>query len=285
MKQTTKLFTFFLTLALFALSLSCKSSTTNNTNGVTKTPNTGAKTPSVNTGAIQRYQNAPAGAQPANMLGSPTASVTVEEFADFQCPSCAQVHTIMKNIQSAYGNRINFVYRHFPLSQLHKNAYDASLAAEAAGQQNRFWDMQNQLFTNQQSWATSPNPRQIFVDYAQKMGLDIQRFQSDMIAMPTKLRVDADIKRGNALALDSTPSLFINGNPVPFQQMNVDALRAMIDAELQKGGNNQTQAVPPTAPAGNTTANTTTNTTAANTSNSAANTGNAANAANAPAKK
>lgn len=251
MKQTTKLFVFFSILSLFVFSLACGNSTPSASNGA-KNPSAAQKTPQPSAAALETYKNAPPGAQPPNMLGSATATVTVEEFADFQCPSCAQVHGMMKNIQSNYGNRIKFIYRHFPLSQLHKNAYDASLAAEAAGQQNRFWDMQNQLFTNQQAWSTSAEVRPIFVDYAQKMGLDVQKFQSDMLAMSTKLRVDADIKRGNALNLNSTPSVFINGKSVAFQQLNVEALRALIDAELQNAGNNQNQATQTTAPVSNT---------------------------------
>ena len=273
MKQTMKFFTFFLTLALFAITFGCgESSPTTNKNTA---KNSNSNTNQTYAAAIAKYNNAPSGAQPPNMLGSPTATVTVEEFADFQCPSCGQVHTIMKNVQSAYGNRIKFVYRHYPLSQLHKNAYDASLAAEAAGQQNRFWDMQNQLFTNQQAWSNSTDVRPIFTDYAQKMGLDVPKFQSDMLALATKLRVDEDIKRGNALSLNSTPSIFINGRVLLTPQLNVEAIRAIIDAELQNAGKNQSQTTQPAAPA---------NSSAANSSNTAGTVGGVPNTAESPAK-
>jgi protein-disulfide isomerase len=272
MKQTIKLFTFFSMLALFAITFGCKESSTSTTN---KNTAKNSNVNQINVAALAKYNNAPPGAQPPNMLGSPSATVTVEEFADFQCPSCAQVHTIMKNVQSAYGNRIKFVYRHYPLSQLHKNAYDASLAAEAAGQQNRFWDMQNQLFTSQQAWSNSTDARAIFTDYAQKMGLDVPKFQSDMLALSTKLRVDEDMKRGNALSLNSTPSIFINGKVLLTPQLNVDAIRSIIDAELQNAGKNQVQMTQPSAP---------TNGSAVNSSNTAVNTGNAPKTAQSPAK-
>ncbi len=275
MKQTIKLFTFFSMFAIFAIGFGCDSAKTNQNTNVNKPANANQNS-STAAAAAKMYDGAPVGAQPPNMLGSATALVTVEEFADFQCPSCAQVHTMMKTIQSSYGSRIKFVYRHFPLTTMHKNAYDASLAAEAAGQQNRFWDMQNQIFANQKAWSNSTDVRPIFAGYAEKMGLDMAKFQSDMTALATKLRVDEDIKRGTALNLSSTPTIYINKKAVPFQQLNVDALRAIIDAELQNAANTQTQTAPPTAPANNA---------AANSSNTAVNAANAANAAKAPVNK
>ncbi|MBA2736139.1 MAG: thioredoxin domain-containing protein [Pyrinomonadaceae bacterium] len=274
MKQTIKFFTFFSMLALFAVTFGCDPAPTNK-NTANKTTNTNQNNSGV-AAALALYKNAPPGAQPPNMLGSPTASVTVEEFADFQCPSCAQVHSIMKSVQSTYGNRIKFIYRHFPLNQMHKNAYDASLAAESAGEQNRFWDMQNQLFTSQKEWSTSTDVRPIFVGYAQKMGLDVPKFQSDMLSLATKKQVDEDIQRGTALKLDSTPSIYINGKSVAFQQLNLEAIRAIIDAELQNAGNSQSQPAQPTLPANNA---------AVNSGNTADNTGNAPNTAKSPANK
>jgi protein-disulfide isomerase len=138
----------------------------------------------------------------------------------------------MKQIQSLYGNRIKFIFRHFPLS-MHDKAYDAALATEAAGMQGRFWDMQNQLFTNQQAWASNPNYKQMWVEYAQKIGIDPAKFQSDMAGSVARQRVDLDIARARALNVSSTPTLYINGRAVPFQQVNVDPLRQIIDAELQ----------------------------------------------------
>ena len=78
--------------------------------------------------------NAPPGAQPAHTMGSATASVTIEEFADYQCPQCAMAHPIMNEIKSMYGTRINFIFREFPLDiKAHDKSYDAAVAAEAAG--------------------------------------------------------------------------------------------------------------------------------------------------------
>jgi len=172
------------------------------------------------------------------MLGSPTATVTLEEFADFQCPSCGDKHPVMKQIQSIYGSRIKFIFRNFPLP-MHDKAYDAAVAAEAAGIQGKFWDMHNQLYTNQKTWSNDPNYKQVFADYAQKIGLDVDKFKDDMIGLQTKGRVQADIDRGHALSINQTPTLFINGEAVPYPEMTVDSIRQVIDAKLQAAAPNK----------------------------------------------
>jgi len=196
--------------------------------------------------ALAIYQNAPAGAQPANQLGASTLPVTVEEFADFQCPTCAVVHTKMKEINSLYSGRIKFIYRSFPLTQIHKNAYEAATAAEAAGLQGKFWAMQDQLFTNQQAWSNSNEARKIFEEYAVKIGLDTGKFQTDMMGLQTKKRVDDDLARARALGISGTPTIYINGNKLAFEQMEVSQMRQIIDGELAKAVS-QTQPNQPAA--------------------------------------
>ncbi len=207
-----------------------------NNSAKTTTKSSSAKTPVAGaTPDTEAYKNAPVGATPANVLGSPTATVTVEEFADYQCPTCAVQHTKMKEITGLYGNRIKFIFRSFPLTQIHKNAYEAAVSAEAAGMQGKFWAMQDQLFTNQQTWANSSEARKIFEGYAQKIGLDLAKFQSDVVGLPTKTRVDADLERGRKVGINGTPTLYLNGVKLLPEQTEVSALRLLIDAELQKG--------------------------------------------------
>lgn len=195
--------------------------------------------------------NAPVGAQPPNLLGSPTAPVTIEEFADFQCPMCGTMHPIMKNIQAQYGSRIKFIYRHFPLTQIHKNSYDAAVAAEAAGLQdrNKFWEMQNLIFTNQAAWSNSNDAKGMFKEYAAKIGLDVAKWENDMLGMPAKSRVDADIARGKGVNLTSTPTIYINGVPLTQSQFSIEAIKQVVDAELAKANPQQPA---PAQPEGNT---------------------------------
>ena len=213
------------------------------------TPRGNANVAQTNSARTPTVTNAPVGANPPNMLGSPTAAVTVEEFADFQCGSCAAVHPVMKEIQSIYGSKIKLIFRNYPLPN-HDKAFDAAVVAEAAGIQGKFWAMQDQLFTNQQTWASpSANAKQLWGEYAQKIGLDVQQFQNDIAGMAAKSRVEQDRSRGAALGVNSTPSIFVNGESVPFQLANVAGMRQIIDQKLQEASASQSQSRPQTAPA------------------------------------
>jgi protein-disulfide isomerase len=190
----------------------------------------------------QQAQRNPANAPPGaplgvNVLGSPTAVVTVEEFADYQCGACAATHPVMKEIQSAYAGNPNFkfVFRHFPLSiPAHAKAYDAALATESAGMQGKYWQMQDLLFRNQSAWSQNPDHMQMWEGYASSIGVDVTRFKADMGGMAAKQRVDADLARGRGLGVNSTPTVLINGQMVPPAEVNVMALRRNIDAAIQQ---------------------------------------------------
>jgi len=207
-------------------------------NPIKSNTNSANKKPPVDEAALRQAYNEAGikspGAQPANMLGAPTSTVTVEEFADFQCPTCATVHSKMKELNTLYSGRIKFVFRNFPLTQMHKNAYDAAVAAEAAGMQGKFWAMQDQLFNNQKAWSDSNEARKMFEEYAEKIGLDVTKFQSDMLGLPAKSRVDADLQRGRALNLSGTPTIYVNGKQIPIDTSGIDTMRQAIDSELKK---------------------------------------------------
>ncbi|HQX54618.1 MAG TPA: thioredoxin domain-containing protein [Pyrinomonadaceae bacterium] len=189
--------------------------------------------------------NAPLGAQPPNQAGSPTASVTVEEFADFQCGSCAAANPVMSEIKSSYGSRIRFIFRNYPLSiPAHDKSYDAAVTVEAAGMQGKFWEMQNQLFSNQQTWTSNPNYKQLWNEYAQKLGLDLVKLQADVAGIAAKGRVDADLQRGRGLNVNSTPTVYVNGISIPFNEMKVESLKRIIDAELEKAASTPPAAKP-----------------------------------------
>jgi protein-disulfide isomerase len=198
--------------------------------------------------------NAPVGAQPPNQAGSPSAAVTLEEFADFQCPQCALENPTMNEIKSMYGTRIHFIFRDFPLDiKAHDKSYDAAVAAEAAGLQGKFWEMQNMLFSNQKAWTDNDNFRQLWKEYAQKLGVDVPKWENDIAGLAAKTRVNADKERGKAIGINSTPTVFLNGNALKLDDMTVDNMKALIDAELAKGSapqGNQPVSNANTAPAG-----------------------------------
>ncbi len=190
------------------------------------------------------------GAQPPHFKGAQNSAVVLEEFADYQCPTCGAMHPVMNEVNAFYGSRIKFIYRNFPLVQMHKNAYEAAVSGEAAGLQGKFWEMQNLIFQNQRVWSNVDAVKPIFEGYAQTIGLDVEKFKTDVAGISAKQRVDLDLQRGRSLNISSTPTVLVNGVPVPFEQMTIDGMKKIIDAELAKTGANQpSQVNQPKAPA------------------------------------
>jgi protein-disulfide isomerase len=198
------------------------------------------------------YNSVP-GAEPAWSKGANNAPVVLEEFADLACPQCAKVTPILHEVRSSYGDKVKLIFRQYPLEiPAHKNAYDASRAAEAAGMQGKFWEMENILFKNQTLWQPVADPRPLFEDYAKQIGLNVEQLKTDMVGMPATMRVDADKKRGKALNVMSTPSVYLNGKLLTLEDTAPESLKKLIDAELAKSS------AASNAPATNTnTANTT----------------------------
>jgi protein-disulfide isomerase len=179
--------------------------------------------------------NAVPGAEPAWSKGANNASVVIEEFADLACPQCARVTPILHEVRSSYGDKVKLIFRQFPLEiPAHKNAYDAAKAAEAAGMQGKFWEMENILFKNQTLWQPVADPRPLFEDYAKQIGLNVEQLKTDMVGMPAATRVDADKKRGKALEVNSTPSVYLNGKLLTLEDTAPENLKKLIDAELAK---------------------------------------------------
>src|SRR5262245_26343594 len=108
------------------------------------------------------------GAKPAYVRGPDTAPVTLEEFADFECPACGQFYPILKSIESEYAGQVRVIFREFPLAQ-HAHARAAGEVAEAAGMQGKFWEMHDLLYENRNAWTTATEVQPIFEDYAQRL--------------------------------------------------------------------------------------------------------------------
>lgn len=164
-------------------------------------------------------------------MGSESASVTIVEFADFQCPACGAAHPALKQALSEYQDQVQFVYRHFPLV-IHKNAKLAAYSAEAAGLQGKFWEMHDLLFENQNDWSESTSPMDIFTEYATELELDTAKFAEDVKSDTIKEKVDNDQRDGTLVGVNATPTIFINGKPSFRGAPNYNDLKAAIDAEL-----------------------------------------------------
>lgn len=158
-----------------------------------------------------------------------TGDVQVVEFGDYQCPACAQSNPTVEKLVEEYGDKITFVYRHFPLPG-HPNARPAAEAAEAAATQGKFWEMHDLLFENQSQWMPLADPTTIFVGYAEKLGLDKEQFADDITGKVNAEVISLGQSDGYAVGVSGTPTFFVNGKRQ--NQFDYDSLKSAIEAEL-----------------------------------------------------
>jgi len=157
------------------------------------------------------------------------AVVTLEEFGDYQCPPCGALHPTLKKLKQEFGPNLNVVFRNLPLTTLHKNALAAAQAAEAARVQNRFWEMHDLLYENQNLWTDDINPRTIFLKFATDLGLDTGLFVRDMDGEQVKLRIEADQDAAAELGINGTPTILLDGRQLRPEVTNPDGIRKGID--------------------------------------------------------
>jgi protein-disulfide isomerase len=174
-------------------------------------------------------------ADPVRARGSADAPVTLEEFGDFQCPPCGRLAGPIQEIEKDYGPRLRVIFRNFPFA-IHEHAREAAYAAEAAGLQGQFWEMHDLLYREQAVWAKEKDVQPLFESYAGMIGLNLEQFKKDVGSEQVKVKVESDQKRGEALGVKNTPTIFINNQPVPSTSLNPTALRAAIDAAVNEEG-------------------------------------------------
>src|SRR5882724_5246422 len=168
-----------------------------------------------------------------HVRGNPDAPVTMEEFADFQCPPCGNFAGFAEELVKQYDSRLRIVFRNFPLPG-HEHAREAALAAEAAGLQRRFWEMHDVLYREQAVWSKTPNARELFESYAGTIGLNLDQFRKDMDGEKARERVDSDQALGDSLGIKLTPTFFINNHPVDPKDKNPEGVHAAINAALEQ---------------------------------------------------
>ena len=139
--------------------------------------------------------------------GSAHAAATLVEYGDYECPHCGRAYPIVKAVQKKLGARLRFVFRNFPITEIHPHAASAAAAAEAAALQGRFWEMHDVLFHRQQALEDDDLRR-----YASELGLDVARFERDRVDDSVLRRVARDMRSGIASGqVLGTPTLFIDG--------------------------------------------------------------------------
>ena len=164
--------------------------------------------------------------------GPDTAEVTLVEFGDYQCPSCAAYHPFVKEILNRYPKQLRLEFHHFPLISIHPNSMAAAKAAEAAGEQGHYWEMHDALFEYQTQWAAAPDPKPVFAAIANRIGINgtilVQAMESPLIQQ----RILADVQQGES-SVQAVPTFFIKGQQVPIK-LSMEDFVHVIDAHLKK---------------------------------------------------
>ena len=176
-------------------------------------------------------KNSSASGGTQHVTGKGTTGVTLVEFGDYQCPYCGQYFPTVKEVVAKYGDQITFQFKNFPLTSVHQNAFAAARAAEAAGLQGKFWEMNEVLYTNQSAWSEQTDATPIFAQYAQQLGLNVEQFKKDSSSSKVNDLINADMAAGTKLKVTGTPAFFINGKKIDVSN-SVESFSKQIDAAI-----------------------------------------------------
>ena len=164
--------------------------------------------------------------------GAVNPKVTLIEYGDFQCPACSAYEPIVEKLQQDFKDTLLFSYRHFPLTQIHQNAILSSKASEAAGRQEKFWEMHDLLYKTQAEWSTSSNAKEIFAVYAKTLGLNVAQFEQDLGLKNIEEKIKADFEGGAKLGVRGTPTFFLDGKKIENPRSYAD-FKILIESSIK----------------------------------------------------
>ena len=162
--------------------------------------------------------------------GSADAPVTLVEYGDYECSHCGHAYPIVKRIQHRLGNRLCFVFRNFPLAEIHPHATAAARTAEAAAVFDKFWEMHDMLFEHQDAFESAD-----LLGYAEKLKLDTVKFRDALGDQAIAERVQSDFLGGVRSGVNGTPTFFINGTRFDGDWTSVPEFTATLEAEAVRG--------------------------------------------------
>ena len=143
--------------------------------------------------------------------GYQSAPMTLVEYSDFQCPSCNAQHRTFNQVWKQIRRDVKLVYRHYPIVRVHKNATEAAYYAEAAGKQDKFWEMHDALFNGQSAWSNQDDPTATFDSYAETLKLDMDQLRTDVASDEIKNKVKTDIASAKSAGVNGTPTMYLDG--------------------------------------------------------------------------
>ena len=161
--------------------------------------------------------------------GKADAPVTVVEYSDFQCPFCLRVMPTLKELRTKYGDRMRLVWKDFPLTQIHPQAFVAAQAGNCAREQGKFWEYHDKLFANQSALTADSLKK-----YAADTGLDTGKFNQCLDGSKYEARVEDALAAGKGLGISSTPTVYVNGRMINGAQP-IEVFQSVIDEELARG--------------------------------------------------
>jgi len=163
--------------------------------------------------------------------------VTLVEYSDFECPACAYYEPLITEILNDYGDKgLIFTYRHYPLS-FHLHALETAKVSEAAGRQNKFWEMKSLLFAGQDKWSkmTPEEAKNTFLTYAESLNLNLDQFKTDLDDPAILAKIQADLKSGNEAGVQGTPTFYLNETEITARTIN--EFKAQIEAVIPQTKN------------------------------------------------
>ena len=172
-----------------------------------------------------------------HVYGKKDSDVLLIEYGDYQCPGCKSANPTVQEIKQEYKDDIAFVFRNFPLTSIHPNALVAAAAAEAAGKQGKYWEMNDLLYTSQDEWSSvsSADRTEVFERYARQTGLNVEKYQEDIADPAVTKKINFDLALGKKQGAESTPTFILNGRILNQDEWSsVEAFKKAIDAEIEK---------------------------------------------------
>ena len=160
--------------------------------------------------------------------GNVNAAITLVEYGDFECPYCRRAQPLVKRLLHQRGKELLFVYRNFPLQEIHPHAYVAAVTAEAAGKQRKFWEVHDLIFENQDKLNTN-----YLLSLIDSLGLDLEQFAKDSNSEDLLKKIETDFDSGIRSGVNGTPTFFLNGYPVSTYDETYESLSGAVDLQLE----------------------------------------------------
>lgn len=205
-----RLFLYQLFIGLLCFGLACEKASKENTNA-SSTASTASSTTPTET--------------PIN------AKVTLVKYSDYQCPACAYFMPFEEQLKVDFGDEVNIIVKHFPLS-MHAYAHIASRSVEAARKQGKYKEMHEMIFAGQPQWSRG-NAEATFIGYAESLDLDVEMFKKDMNSADMNRIVMNDRREGRDLGVSSTPTFFINGDKIQDNPSTYPAFKALVEEYMK----------------------------------------------------